>query len=201
MYWELVSYSLVLFLLFFRQYLCLILCNVNMFVFFVLLHLLLSYIILCFVKMIQISFYLHFAPNLYLKMGKCNKWTMYSWSGVGKSVAYRRDKPLNADKSTVLHLQICATQASTSCLPESFMNSERTSSVANGVIHWRICTFLDMSAALLYIVHCNQANSLILVEILLYLRVCSTWSIVLTSMPRKNLYYVYKTQTSAEYPR
>jgi len=41
--------------------------------------------------------------------------------------------------------------------------------VANSVMHWRIRTFLDVSAALLYIVHCNQANVLILVEILVIL--------------------------------
>jgi len=50
-----------------------------------------------------------------------------------------------------------------------FMNFQWTSSVANRVIHWRIRTFLDVSAALLYIVHCNQANALILVEILVIL--------------------------------
>ena len=44
---------------------------------------------------------------------------MYLWSGVGKTVAYKRDKPLNADTIIVLHLQICATQTSTSRLPES----------------------------------------------------------------------------------
>jgi len=31
-------------------------------------------------------------------------------------------------------------------------------------MHWRIRIFLDVSAALLYIVRCNQANALILVE-------------------------------------
>ena len=81
------------------------------------------------------------------------------------------------------------------------MNFERTSSVANSLMHWRIRTFLDVSAALLYTVHCNQANALILVEILLYLRVCSMWSIVLTSTLKNNLYDVYETQTAAEYPR
>ena len=38
------------------------------------------------------------------------------------------------------------------------------SPVANSVMHWRIGTFLDVSAALLYTVDCNQANALILVE-------------------------------------
>jgi hypothetical protein len=41
--------------------------------------------------------------------------------------------------------------------------------MANSVMHWRIRTFLDMSAALLYIGHCNQANALILVDILVIL--------------------------------
>jgi hypothetical protein len=41
--------------------------------------------------------------------------------------------------------------------------------MANSVMHWRIRTFLDVSAALLYIGHCNQANALILVEILVIL--------------------------------
>ena len=49
----------------------------------------------------------------------CNKWSMYLRTEFGKSVAHRRDKPLNADKSIVLHLQICATQTSTFLLPES----------------------------------------------------------------------------------
>ena len=53
-----------------------------------------------------------------------------------------------------------------------FMNFQWTSSTANSVMHWRIHTFLDVSAALLYTVHCNQANALILVESLV-IRVCS----------------------------
>jgi len=87
----------------------------------------------------------------------CNKWTLYLWISVGKSVAHRSDKPLNADKSSALHLQICATQRSTSFCRKvaDFMNSERTSPVANSVMHWRIFTYLDVSAALLYTIHCN----------------------------------------------
>jgi len=50
-----------------------------------------------------------------------------------------------------------------------FMNFQWTSSMANSVMHWKIRTFLDVSAALLYIVHCNQANALNLVEILVIL--------------------------------
>jgi len=97
-----------------------------------------------------------------------------------------------------------------------FMNFERTSSVANsvmywrirtflvvpaallytvhcnqanGVMHWRIRTFLVVPAALLYTVHCNQENAIILVEILV-IRVCSTWSFILTSTVKRNLYCV-----------
>jgi len=44
-------------------------------------------------------------------------------------------------------------------------------SMADGSVHWRIHTFLDASTALLYIAHCNQVISLILVEILSYLRI------------------------------
>jgi len=79
-----------------------------------------------------------------------------------------------------------------------FMNFQWTSSVAKNVMHWRIRTFLDVSAALLYTVHCNQANALISWKFWLYLRVCSTWSVVLTSTLKKNLYYVYETQTAGE---
>jgi len=51
-----------------------------------------------------------------------------------------------------------------------FMNFQSTSSVANSVMHWWIRTFLDVSAALLYTVHYNQANALILVEILVIVK-------------------------------
>jgi len=51
-----------------------------------------------------------------------------------------------------------------------FMNFQWTSAVPNSVMHWRICTFLDVSAALLYIVHWNQANALIVVEILVVVK-------------------------------
>jgi len=51
-----------------------------------------------------------------------------------------------------------------------FMNFQWTSSMANSVIHWRIRTFLGVSGALLYTVHCNQANALILVEILVIVK-------------------------------
>jgi len=47
-----------------------------------------------------------------------------------------------------------------------FMNFQWISSMANSVMQWQIRTFLDVSAALLYTAHSNQANALILVEIL-----------------------------------
>ena len=135
------------FFYFFRRYLCLILCNVNMFVFFRLVTFIteLYYFVLC--KDDSNFFYLHSAPNLYLKMGKCNKRTMYLWSGVGKSVAYRREKPLIADKSIVLHLQIrvCATQTSTFRLPESSGFCQRPNSIQSTVTRqtpsfsWKFC--------------------------------------------------------------
>jgi len=50
------------------------------------------------------------------------------------------------------------------------MNFQWTSSMANSVMHWRIHTFLDVSAALLYIVHWNYANALILMEILVIVK-------------------------------
>ena len=62
--------------------------------------------------------------------------------------------------------------------------------------------FLDTSAALLYTVHCNQANGLNIVEILLYLRVWSTEIFVRHFEVRhpscvgsitKNFFFVYYT--------
>ena len=73
---------------------------------------------------------------------------------------YRRDKSLNADKSTYKYVQarhrlpVCRKVA-------DVMNFEQTSSVANSGTYLKICTFLDVSAALLYIVHCNQESALI----------------------------------------
>ena len=55
----------------------------------------------------------------YCKLSICNKLTLYLWIWVGKSVAHRRDKPSSADKSSALHLQICATQTSISISPWS----------------------------------------------------------------------------------
>jgi len=51
------------------------------------------------------------------------------------------------------------------------MNIQWTSPLANSVMHWRILTFLDVTAALLYTVHCTQANALILVESLVIFNV------------------------------
>ena len=59
--------------------------------------------------------------------------------------------------------------------------------------------FLDVSAALLHIVHCNYANTLILVEILVVLMCLFNMKIVLTFASKKTLNYVYRTQASAKY--
>ena len=58
---------------------------------------------------------------------------------------------------------------------------------------------LDVSAALLYIVHCNWANVLILVEILVVLTCLFNVKIVLTFVLKKTLNCVCGTQASAEY--
>ena len=74
-------------------------------------------------------------------------------------------------------------------------------SVANSAMHCGIRTFLDVSAALLYTVHCNWANVLILVENLVVLVCLFNVKIVLTFAPKKIIYCVYGTQASAEYSR
>jgi len=102
----------------------------------------------------------------------CNKWTMYLLIWVGKSVMHRRDKSSNADNSndcTYKYMQLRHWFPFCHKLAE-FMNFQWISSMANSVMHWRICTFLDASAALLYTVHWNQANTLILVEILVIVK-------------------------------
>ena len=66
-------------------------------------------------------------------------------------------------------------------------------------MHCRIRTFIDVSAALLYIVHCNYANVLILVEILVVLMCLFNVKIVLTFALMKTLNYVCGTQASAKY--
>jgi len=85
------------------------------------------------------------------------------YNGVRKSVVYRRDKPLTADKSSVAsyknvqarhRLPVCRKVA-------DVVNFEQASFVANSGIHWKLCTFLYLSASLLYIVHCNQESALI----------------------------------------
>ena len=68
-------------------------------------------------------------------------------------------------------------------------------------MHCRIRTFLDVSVALLYIVHCNQANALILVEIFVVLMCLFNVKIVVTFAPKETLNYVYGTQASAKYMR
>ena len=60
-------------------------------------------------------------------------------------------------------------------------------------MHCRIRTFLDVSAALLYIVHCNWANGLILVEIFVVLVCLLNVKIVLTFVLKKTLNCVYGT--------
>jgi len=74
-------------------------------------------------------------------------------------------------------------------------------SVANNAMHCRIHTFLDVSAALLYIVTVTTQTYSFSVEIFVVLVCLFNVKIVLTFAPKKTLNYVYGTQASAKYTR